>query len=475
MRISALITKQLAKVNLRYLPFADAASADLPLNRLARLSLFQISVGMATVLLIGTLNRVMIVELGMSAWVVSLMVSLPFLFAPARALIGFKSDTHRSAFGWRRVPYIWLGTMLQFGGLSIMPFALLVMSGDGVGAPIYGEIGAALAFLLVGTGLHTTQTAGLALATDLAQPGSRPRVVALMYVMLMAGMIASGISFGILLADFSPMRLIQVVQGAAVVTVAVNVVALWKQEARGSVRRAAPSAASFAVAWRAFVDNPKAMRFLVTVGIGTFAFNMQDIVLEPYGGQILHLTVGETTMLTALLAGGALAAFALASRVLLGGFDPHRLAACGVVAGLFAFAAVIFAGAIHSATLFRVGTLCIGFGAGLFAVSTLIAAMELEAGRMNGLALGAWGAVQAGTAGLGIVLGGALRDIVAALGTRGVLGPVFTDPAVPYSVVYHVEIAALFATLIALGPLVRRDAPARAETKGFGLAEFPQQ
>ena len=103
---------------------------------------------------------------------------------------------------------------------------------------------------------------------------------------------------------------------------------------------------------------------------------MQDIVLEPYGGEILHLTVGETTMLTALLAGGALAAFALAARILLHGFDPHRLAACGIVAGLIAFPAVIFAGAIGSPTLFRCGTLLIGFGAGLFAVSTLIAAME---------------------------------------------------------------------------------------------------
>ena len=470
-RITTSITRMLSRVNLRYLPFADAASADLPLNRLARLSLFQISVGMATVLLIGTLNRVMIVELGMSAWVVSLMVSLPFLFAPARALIGFKSDTHRSAFGWRRVPYIWLGTMLQFGGLSIMPFALLVMSGDGVGSPVYGEIGAALAFLLVGTGLHTTQTAGLALATDLAQPGSRPRVVALMYVMLMAGMIASGVSFGILLADFSPMRLIQVVQGAAVVTVAVNIVALWKQEARGSARRTPAPVVSFSVAWRAFVDNPKAMRFLVTVGIGTFAFNMQDIVLEPYGGQILHLSVGETTMLTALLAGGALAAFALASRVLLTGVDPHRLAACGIIAGLFAFSGVIFAGAIHSPGLFRAGTVMIGFGAGLFAVSTLIAAMELESGRMNGLALGAWGAVQAGTAGLGIVVGGTMRDVVAALGASGGLGPVFTDPAISYAVVYYIEIAALFATLIALGPLARRTLP--TELKTFGLADLP--
>jgi hypothetical protein len=37
---------------------------ELPLGRLLRLSLFQVSVGMAVVLLTGTLNRVMILELG---------------------------------------------------------------------------------------------------------------------------------------------------------------------------------------------------------------------------------------------------------------------------------------------------------------------------------------------------------------------------------------------------------------------------
>ncbi|MEL7370425.1 MAG: MFS transporter, partial [Myxococcota bacterium] len=44
------------------LPFADAGTKELPLGRLLRLSLFQVSVGMAVVLLNGTLNRVMIVE-----------------------------------------------------------------------------------------------------------------------------------------------------------------------------------------------------------------------------------------------------------------------------------------------------------------------------------------------------------------------------------------------------------------------------
>ena len=50
---------------------------------------------------------------------------------------------------------------------------------------------AVIAFLLVGVGMHTTQTAGLALATDLAPPEARPRVVALLYIMLLAGMLVN--------------------------------------------------------------------------------------------------------------------------------------------------------------------------------------------------------------------------------------------------------------------------------------------
>ena len=115
----------------RFLPFADVATADLPLSRLLRLSLFQVSVGMTLVLLVGTLNRVMIVELGVSASVVAVMLALPLVFAPFRALIGHRSDTHRCALGWRRIPFIWKGTLWQFGGFAIMPFALLVLARQG--------------------------------------------------------------------------------------------------------------------------------------------------------------------------------------------------------------------------------------------------------------------------------------------------------------------------------------------------------
>lgn len=470
------LAKGWTRLGPQFLPFADAASAELPLPRLLRLSLFQVSCGMAVVLLNGTLNRVMIVELGVPAWLVALMVSLPLVFAPLRALIGFRSDHHRSVLGWRRVPYIWMGTLIQFGGLAIMPFALLVLSGDTHGPVWIGQAGAGLAFLLVGAGLHTTQTAGLALATDLAPEATRPRVVALLYVMLLIGMVAAALTFGAALHGFSEIRLIQVIQGAALATMLLNLLALWKQEPRDPGRTALDRPQPrFREAWAAFAHGGRASRLLVAVGIGTAAFSMQDILLEPYGGQILKLSVAATTALTALMAGGTLVGFALAARALGRGGDPHRLAALGALAGLIAFPAVIFAAPLDSPTLFRAGTVLIGLGGGLFSVGTLTAAMALAQSGQSGLALGAWGAVQATASGAAIAFGGGMRDLVAELAAKGNLGPALTGPVAGYAAVYHVEIVLLFATLAAIGPLARaaRAAAASPPSSRLGLAEVP--
>ena len=255
----------------RFLPFADAATPDLPLSRLLRLSLFQVSVGMALVLLVGTLNRVMIVELHVPASLVGIMISLPLIAAPFRTLIGFRSDVHQSALGWRRVPFMFRGAMVQFGGLAIMPFALLVLAGQGnaAHAPAWiGLLGASVAFLLVGAGLHTIQTVGLALATDLAPVSSQPKVVGLMYVTMLAGMIASALGFGVFLADFTAGRLVQVIQAAAVLTIVLNITALWKQESRRSRPASTGRPPSFAAAWQSFIAGGQALRRLLVVGLG---------------------------------------------------------------------------------------------------------------------------------------------------------------------------------------------------------------
>ncbi|MDA8962475.1 PucC family protein, partial [Congregibacter sp.] len=280
----------------RFMPFADVATPDLPLSRLLRLSLFQVSVGMAMVLLVGTLNRVMIVELNVPASIVGVMLAMPLIFAPLRALIGFRSDNHQSALGWRRVPFVWKGSLAQFGGFSIMPFALLVLAGEGMSgnvSPWVGQITAAASFLLVGAGIHTVQTAGLALATDLTPEESHPRVVGLMYVMLLVGMMVSALVFGTVLMDFSPGRLVRVIQTAALLTLVLNVTAVWKQEARRPQRGAVTVAPdpSFKEAWLKFCEGEHTIRRLAIVGMGTMAFGMADILLEPFGGHVLNLSV----------------------------------------------------------------------------------------------------------------------------------------------------------------------------------------
>jgi BCD family chlorophyll transporter-like MFS transporter len=307
----------------------------------------------------------------------------------------------------------------------------------------------------------------------LATEETRPNVVALMYVMLLVGMVGAGLAFGRLLAVFSEIRLIQVVQGAAVVTMALNLAALWKQEARGTVRKViARTNATFRDSWRQFTKQKNAIRFLITVGLGTAAFNMQDIVLEPYGGEVLHLPVAATTALTAMLAFGTLAAFLIAARCLVHGADPYRIAAYGAVLGLFAFAGVMLAAPLEAPMMFRLGVLAIGFGGGFFAVGTLAGAMARERNGESGLALGAWGAVQATCAGLAIALGGAVRDGITSLAVHGALGTALTGASTGYAAVYQIEILLLFATLVAIGPLVRSGLKAAAtEEAEYKLAE----
>ncbi len=441
--------KSLGTLAPRFLPFADAASDDLPLSRLLRLSLFQISVGMAMVMLVGTLNRVMIVELKVPATLVSLMVALPLLIAPLRALIGFRSDNHRSQLGWRRVPYIWMGSLLQFGGFSIMPFALLVLSGAGQSsqAPAWvGLVGAAGAFVLVGMGMHTVQTAGLALATDLAPAESQPKVVGLMYVMQLVGMMGSALMLGHLLQDYSHGLLIRVVQAVAVMTLVLNVIALWKQEARSRLRKpGTPLEQNFQQAWQSFCQGPHTLRRLWAVGLGTMAFTMEDVLLEPYGGELLNLSVSTTTMLTATLALGGLMGFAWASRVLSKGEDAYRMASWGAWVGVPAFAALIAAAPLASPWVFALGIFGVGMGGGIFAHGTLTATMQMAPPDQIGLAMGAWGAVQATAAGLGMALGGMLRDGVALISTS----------FMGYSSVYLLEIVLLALTLWAIQPLIR--------------------
>jgi BCD family chlorophyll transporter-like MFS transporter len=263
-------------------------------------------------------------------------------------------------------------------------------------------------------------------------------------------MILSALVFGFLLKDFSPGALIRSIQGAAVLTLVLNITALWKQEAR-TKRLGDPHEedVDFVSALKLFTQGDQAMRRLFSVGVGTMAFSMGDVLLEPFGGEILRLAVSETTLLTAVLAFGGLTGFAWASHVLSRGADPFRMACSGAWVGVPAFMAILVSAPQASLMLFALGTLFIGFGAGLFGHGTLTATMNHAPPGQAGLALGAWGAVQATAAGLAMGLGGIIRDSMALV----------VDSGTAYASVYCLEVVLLLITLLAMNPLIAAKTP----------------
>ena len=70
-----------------------------------QLGMIHVAVAMTLVPINSTLNRVMIKELAISATLVALLASLPYLFSPIQVAIGSFSDRHPIV-GLRRSPYI---------------------------------------------------------------------------------------------------------------------------------------------------------------------------------------------------------------------------------------------------------------------------------------------------------------------------------------------------------------------------------
>ncbi|MEM9899235.1 MAG: PucC family protein, partial [Pseudomonadota bacterium] len=162
-------------------------------------------------------------------------------------------------------------------------------------------------------------------------------------------------------------------------------------------------------------------------------------------------------------------------RRLASGAQSFRTAALGILFGLVGFSAIILSGPFSTVLLFQIGVVIIGFGGGTFSVCTMTAIMDFTDGEASGIALGAWGAVQATCAGLAIAVGGAIRDALSSLAEAGILGPALSNISVGYVVVYHIEILLLFVSLAIIGPLARYGPSEPTHQKRrLTISAFPQ-
>jgi BCD family chlorophyll transporter-like MFS transporter len=435
-----------------------------------RLGLIQFGIGVSLAPISGALNRVLIDELSIPATAVGFLIALHYFVSPVRAMIGYRSDKARAQGKWR-TPYVVLGVMLTYGGLACAPFALILLGGDGVISFWPAMIICSGIFLMYGLGINIVETIYLALVSDITPPQMRGKVLSLLWVMLILGTVSSAIIGSSLLADYNHRNLISVMQSAAMLFVLLTVIALWKQERLrpdGTIDSPLETVRVRLSLWESIrlLGGQKALQGLfVVIFIATMAFATHDILLEPYGGQVLGMSVSATLGLTALWGVATIIGVALAGLLLWRRYSPALLISLGCGVGLLGFGVISYASDAALVTPFRIGVALISSGRGLFLVGSVILVMSLTDISHAGLFLGIWGIVQGMAQGIGTIGGGVVRDLAQSQTGSVVLG---------YTVVYSTSLGLLLLVLLLLAlRLGRQLRVSEIKMPWSGLEEIP--
>jgi MFS transporter, BCD family, chlorophyll transporter len=328
-----------------------------------------------------------------------------------------------------------------------------------------------LIFLAYGLGINIVETIYLALVSDITPPRERGKVLAILWVLLILGTVVSAVIVSGLLIEYSHRLLIQVMQGAAAVFVLLTVISLWRQERlrpNGTIDSPLETVRIRLTLWESIrlLGGQKALQGLFTViFIATLAFATHDVLLEPYGGQVLGMSVSATMSLTALWGVMTICGVVLAGWLLWRRRSPALLIGLGCGVGLVGFAVISYASDVALVNPFRIGVGLISLGRGLFIVSSMILVMSLTDISHAGLFLGIWGIVQAMAQGLGTIGGGLLRDLAQHQFGSVVLG---------YTVVYSMSLLLLLTVILLLAlRLGRQLQVSEIKLPWSGLEEIP--
>lgn len=400
---------------------------------IVRLGLVQAAIGSVVVLTTSTFNRVMAVELALPAVLPGLLVGLHYGVQLTRPHWGFRSDARGG-----RTPFVVGGmALLAAGGLGAAGSVALLQS-----SLVPGLLAAVLAYAAIGLGVGASGTSLLALLATATDPRRRAAAATITWLMMIAGIAITAVLAGGRLDPYSHARLLAVTAAVCAFALTLTVVAV-----AGIERRLGPAPEPEPTRFREGLAEvwaePRARRFTVFVFVSMTAYFMQELILEPYAGQVFGMTPGQSTQLSGAQNGGVflgMVAVAVAVTGLrLGGLRAWVAAGClGSAASLLAIAAL---GRTPEAPL-TPAVVSLGFFNGVFAVAAIGSMMQLAGRgreRREGTRMGLWGAAQAIAAGLGGLIGTALVDVLR----------LTTPAATAFGTVFAIE-AALFVLAAAM-------------------------
>jgi BCD family chlorophyll transporter-like MFS transporter len=402
-----------------------------------QLGLIHVAVAMTLVPINSTLNRVMIKELAISATLVAILASLPYLFSPIQVAIGSYSDRH-PILGFRRTPYILVGLILCVIGVIVSPQIAFLIHDN---FPL-GLLAGLLAFGAWGMGYNLSAVSYLSLASELSGENDRGKTIATMWFMMILAIILTAIGLSRMVDPYTPEALIRAFGVVGAVALLLGLIGLIKLEPRSTryEKGAASEAYTVKQMTSAITANPVARVFFVYLLLLLAAILGQDVLLEPFGAEAFGMTVTQTTRITSIWGTFVLLAIIVAG-LLEGRVSKRLVAQLGNTGALLGFIVIVISGILINKSVFYTGVTLLGIGTGLSTVANLSLMFDLTIPGMVGLYIGAWGFSNALSRLVGSVLGGVVRDVVTQATGVALSG---------YLVVFAIEALMLFVATIML-------------------------
>ncbi len=402
-----------------------------------QLGLIHVAVAMTLVPINSTLNRVMIFDLGISKTLVSILAVLPYLISPIQVAIGSFSDRH-PILGYRRTPYILAGLLLCVVGVIASPsIAYLIHDNFALGI-----VAGLLSFGAWGMGYNLSAVCYLSLASELSGEKERGKTIATMFIMMIIGLIVTGIGLSRMLTTYSPETLTTAfnIVGASALTL--GLLGLIRLEPRSGLSASNAPTESYTVKQMisAITSNPVAKIFFVYLLLLLAAILGQDVLLEPFGAQAFGMTVEETSRIVSISGVFTLIAFVVAGAVERR-IPKKFVAQVGNLGALAGFLLILLSGLIGSLNTFYVGIMLLGFGTGISTIANLSLMFDLTVAGKVGLYIGAWGFSNGLSRLLGLLLAGVVADVATHVTGHTLSG---------YLIVFGIEAMMLFIAALML-------------------------
>lgn len=418
-----------------------------------QLTLVHVGVSITVLPVTSTLNRIMIADMHISAFLVSTLIALPYLLSPLQVVIGSWSDTH-PIWGRYRSPWIVIGgLMASFGGYMTAHAAALFYSSFWMGL-----VACAVTFTIWGLGVNIASVSYLSLLSEMSTENSgwRSRTISVMWTAMILAVIVTSVALSLMLDPFSAEAIYTafgVVWLFASLCILIGSADIEPAPTEMTARHS--DVEHPLVAMRGLAQNPTAVRFFVYLMLVLVSIHAQDVLLEPYGAEALQLPVSTTSRLASIWGVGVLITLTT-GLLLIRRFGKRRSANWGALLAALAFSLIIASGIQQMPRFFLASVFLLGLGGGLMTVSNLSIMLDMTIPQAAGLYIGAWGVANFSSQALGTMLSGLLRDIAYALSGSAVVG---------YVIVFSLEICGLLAAIWLLGTIstaqFRRDAEAR--------------